>query len=242
MYSWCHIWNDPVCAFLVFKNKSPYWIQNAIVHFAFLECKTDTSGVYNVCSLCVRRMWRSDVKSGVCRRWDTGECKLCPARITAAVLTDAGEVSTNLKYWVTLHCCIVLNGNGQCPSFLLLPPFSPPPVFLISSPLPTSFCPFISPASSPSPFPSPPLTSPSPTSLSCPLCPTTAGGYHLVQIGDAYNSRYVIVRKLGWGHFSTVWLAWDMKYVPTCIHHPAYTVVEEHVSVSMSASCFEVKA
>lgn len=60
-----------------------------------------------------------------------------------------------------------------------------------------------------------------------------------MQIGDAYNSRYVIVRKLGWGHFSTVWLAWDMKYVPayirTYVHHPAYAVVEEHVSVS--ASC-----
>ncbi|KAJ4468783.1 kinase-like domain-containing protein [Lentinula aciculospora] len=36
------------------------------------------------------------------------------------------------------------------------------------------------------------------------------GGYHPVQIGDAFSEgRYVIVRKLGWGHFSTVWLAWD---------------------------------
>ncbi|GAA5837482.1 hypothetical protein JCM11251_002119 [Rhodosporidiobolus azoricus] len=33
-----------------------------------------------------------------------------------------------------------------------------------------------------------------------------AGGYHPVRIGDVYgpNDRYVIVRKLGWGHFSTV--------------------------------------
>ncbi|BGP18484.1 hypothetical protein JCM10213v2_006550 [Rhodosporidiobolus nylandii] len=33
-----------------------------------------------------------------------------------------------------------------------------------------------------------------------------AGGYHPVRIGDVYgpNERYVIVRKLGWGHFSTV--------------------------------------
>jgi serine/threonine protein kinase len=37
------------------------------------------------------------------------------------------------------------------------------------------------------------------------------GGYHLVQIGDMYNSRYVIQRKLGWGHFSTVWLSWDIR-------------------------------
>ncbi|RZC70604.1 hypothetical protein C5167_033735 [Papaver somniferum] len=36
------------------------------------------------------------------------------------------------------------------------------------------------------------------------------GGYHTVQIGDTFKSgRYVIQSKLGWGHFSTVWLAWD---------------------------------
>lgn len=36
------------------------------------------------------------------------------------------------------------------------------------------------------------------------------GGYHPVQIGDAYkNGRYVVERKLGWGYFSTVWLAHD---------------------------------
>jgi serine/threonine protein kinase len=28
-----------------------------------------------------------------------------------------------------------------------------------------------------------------------------------------YNSRYHILRKLGWGHFSTVWLCWDFKAV-----------------------------
>lgn len=37
------------------------------------------------------------------------------------------------------------------------------------------------------------------------------GGYHPVRLGDMYNSRYSIIRKLGWGHFSTVWLAWDLK-------------------------------
>ncbi|ODQ64314.1 kinase-like protein [Nadsonia fulvescens var. elongata DSM 6958] len=36
------------------------------------------------------------------------------------------------------------------------------------------------------------------------------GGYHPVRIGETYkNNRYIIVRKLGWGHFSTVWLAKD---------------------------------
>ncbi|OQV19374.1 SRSF protein kinase 2 [Hypsibius exemplaris] len=36
------------------------------------------------------------------------------------------------------------------------------------------------------------------------------GGYHPVKIGDYFNSRYNVVRKLGWGHFSTVWLCWDL--------------------------------
>ncbi|XP_014776643.1 SRSF protein kinase 2 isoform X8 [Octopus bimaculoides] len=36
------------------------------------------------------------------------------------------------------------------------------------------------------------------------------GGYHPVKIGDLFHGRYHVVRKLGWGHFSTVWLCWDM--------------------------------
>ncbi|SPO28099.1 related to dis1-suppressing protein kinase dsk1 [Ustilago trichophora] len=38
------------------------------------------------------------------------------------------------------------------------------------------------------------------------------GGYHPVHVGDTFSDgRYLIVRKLGWGHFSTVWLAKDNK-------------------------------
>ncbi|KAL1558194.1 non-specific serine/threonine protein kinase [Salvia divinorum] len=38
------------------------------------------------------------------------------------------------------------------------------------------------------------------------------GGYHAVRIGDAFkHGRYVVQSKLGWGHFSTVWLAWDIQ-------------------------------
>lgn len=38
------------------------------------------------------------------------------------------------------------------------------------------------------------------------------GGYHAVRIGDTFkNGRYVVQSKLGWGHFSTVWLAWDTQ-------------------------------
>ncbi|KAI4300395.1 hypothetical protein L6164_033780 [Bauhinia variegata] len=39
------------------------------------------------------------------------------------------------------------------------------------------------------------------------------GGYHAVRIGDTFkNGRYVVQSKLGWGHFSTVWLAWDILH------------------------------
>ncbi|XP_037534496.1 SRSF protein kinase 1b isoform X2 [Nematolebias whitei] len=37
------------------------------------------------------------------------------------------------------------------------------------------------------------------------------GGYHHVKIGDLFSGRYHVIRKLGWGHFSTVWLAWDIQ-------------------------------
>ncbi|KAK4286387.1 hypothetical protein QN277_002948 [Acacia crassicarpa] len=38
------------------------------------------------------------------------------------------------------------------------------------------------------------------------------GGYHAVRIGDTFNNGcYVVQAKLGWGHFSTVWLAWDVQ-------------------------------
>lgn len=35
------------------------------------------------------------------------------------------------------------------------------------------------------------------------------GGYHPVHVGEIYNNRYIVLRKLGWGHFSTVWLCDD---------------------------------
>ncbi len=36
------------------------------------------------------------------------------------------------------------------------------------------------------------------------------GGYHYISVGDVFHDgRYVTLRKLGWGHFSTVWLARD---------------------------------
>lgn len=38
------------------------------------------------------------------------------------------------------------------------------------------------------------------------------GGYHPVHVGELLLDRYVIIQKLGWGHFSTVWLTKDLKH------------------------------
>ncbi|KAK3845983.1 MAG: kinase-like domain-containing protein [Linnemannia gamsii] len=39
----------------------------------------------------------------------------------------------------------------------------------------------------------------------------TRDGYHHVSVGDLFqDGRYLVLRKLGWGHFSTVWLAKDL--------------------------------
>ncbi|XP_041748421.1 SRSF protein kinase 2 isoform X1 [Coregonus clupeaformis] len=37
------------------------------------------------------------------------------------------------------------------------------------------------------------------------------GGYYPVEIGAILIDRYQVVKKLGWGHFSTVWLGWDIE-------------------------------
>mmetsp|Transcript_10402 Transcript_10402/g.28742 ORF Transcript_10402/g.28742 Transcript_10402/m.28742 type:complete len:986 (+) Transcript_10402:337-3294(+) len=39
------------------------------------------------------------------------------------------------------------------------------------------------------------------------------GGYHRVSVSETYNQRYVVMKKLGWGHFSTVWMVNDKKAV-----------------------------
>ncbi|OWM68331.1 SRSF protein kinase 1 [Punica granatum] len=51
------------------------------------------------------------------------------------------------------------------------------------------------------------------------------GGYHAVRVGDPFaGGRYVAQKKLGWGQFSTVWLAYDTqtsKYVALKIQKSA---------------------
>ena len=38
-----------------------------------------------------------------------------------------------------------------------------------------------------------------------------------MHLGEVLINRYVIVQKLGWGQFSTVWLAKDMKHENTFV-------------------------
>jgi len=40
------------------------------------------------------------------------------------------------------------------------------------------------------------------------------GGFHRVSLGEQFHDgRYTILRKLGFGEYSTVWLARDAKYI-----------------------------
>eukprot|EP00755_Sulcionema_specki_P005178 Sspe_Gene.4778::Locus_1572_Transcript_1_1_Confidence_1.000_Length_1447::g.4778::m.4778/K08832/SRPK3, STK23; serine/threonine-protein kinase SRPK3 len=43
------------------------------------------------------------------------------------------------------------------------------------------------------------------------------GGYHRVNIGDVIHNKYTVKRKLGWGNFSTVWLAVDHDERPVAL-------------------------
>eukprot|EP00887_Chlorella_sp_A99_P000093 scaffold16.g93.t1 len=54
------------------------------------------------------------------------------------------------------------------------------------------------------------------------------GGYHRVQVGERFKGgRYTVLHKLGWGHFSTVWMVRDeesggqaaMKVVKSAAHY-----------------------
>ena len=37
------------------------------------------------------------------------------------------------------------------------------------------------------------------------------GGYHPVHLGEVYHQRYRVIHKLGFGTYSTVWLARDLQ-------------------------------
>ena len=53
------------------------------------------------------------------------------------------------------------------------------------------------------------------------------GGYHAVRVADQFGGgRYIAQRKLGWGQFSTVWLAYDTKtsvcFLPISFFPPCF--------------------
>jgi serine/threonine-protein kinase SRPK3 len=61
------------------------------------------------------------------------------------------------------------------------------------------------------------------------------GGYHPVSVGEQFkDGKYTVVRKLGWGHFSTVWLSRDnvtqkhvaLKVVRSAAHYTE-TAIDE---------------
>ncbi|KAL8718556.1 MAG: hypothetical protein Q9225_004328 [Loekoesia sp. 1 TL-2023] len=61
------------------------------------------------------------------------------------------------------------------------------------------------------------------------------GGYHPVNVGETFkDGKYIVVRKLGWGHFSTVWLSRDtvtgrhvaLKVVRSAAHYTE-TAIDE---------------
>ncbi|KAI9769983.1 MAG: serine/threonine protein kinase, CMGC group [Geoglossum simile] len=61
------------------------------------------------------------------------------------------------------------------------------------------------------------------------------GGYHPVSVGETFkDGKYTVVRKLGWGHFSTVWLSRDnetgkhvaLKVVRSAAHYTE-TAIDE---------------
>lgn len=39
------------------------------------------------------------------------------------------------------------------------------------------------------------------------------GGFYAVRLGEIFEGRYIVTRKLGFGGFSSVWLARDLRYV-----------------------------
>ena len=36
-------------------------------------------------------------------------------------------------------------------------------------------------------------------------------GYHPIHMGEILDNRYIVLKKMGWGHFSTVWLVFNIK-------------------------------
>jgi hypothetical protein len=60
-----------------------------------------------------------------------------------------------------------------------------------------------------------------------PLGKYRPGGYHPVGLGDTFDGgRFSVIRKLGWGQYSTVWLAKDAKSVFLLSFLEVYRLIE----------------
>lgn len=54
--------------------------------------------------------------------------------------------------------------------------------------------------------------------------------YYPVKIGEVFNGRYQVIAKLGYGGYSTVWLARDNRYL--CISIASeYVVVDLYIYI-----------
>lgn len=56
------------------------------------------------------------------------------------------------------------------------------------------------------------------------------GGYHPLSIGDVLHQRYRIVHKLGFGSYSTIWLAKDVQQLDRCVAIKIKTAETDHDS------------
>ena len=77
------------------------------------------------------------------------------------------------------------------------------------------------------------------------LCEYKPGGYHQVIIGERYINRYTVIQKIGWGQFSTVWLAKDnvtniyvaLKIQKSSFHYTEAAMEEIGILIRVSKGC-----
>jgi len=67
------------------------------------------------------------------------------------------------------------------------------------------------------------------------------GGYHPVTVGERYHNRYTIEKKLGWGHFSTVWLASDSEVPDDHPHKLVALKIQKSASQYVDAAMDEIE-
>lgn len=73
-------------------------------------------------------------------------------------------------------------------------------------------------------------------------CSYRKGGYHPVNIGERYHdNRYTIEKKLGWGHFSTVWLASDSEVEDDHPHKLVALKIQKSATEYIEAAMDEIE-